>query len=60
METHKYNEDDVVSVTFERGETLMVKLGRPRKMINENGTFLGWSYDSKTNSVNWVAECWIN
>jgi hypothetical protein len=57
---NKYKEDDIVLATFERGEQLKVKLGKPYKMINDKGEFICWSYNSKTPGINWVAECWID
>lgn len=57
---NKYNENDVVLATFENGDQLTVKLGKPRKLVDVDNVFLDWSYDSKTEGVNWIAECWID
>lgn len=55
-----YKENDLVEVEFYNGDILNCILGKARKLISESGLFLGWSYDSKTNGINWVAECFIN
>jgi hypothetical protein len=56
---NKYFEDDEVLVMFERGELMSVKLGKPYKLRDDKGNFICWSYNSKTEGVNWIAECWI-
>lgn len=59
MTTSKYEKGDSVKVRFEQGELLIVTLGDKRKTVDWKGRFIGWSYNSKTNGINYIMEEWI-
>lgn len=57
----KYHKGDWVLATFPPdGTQEFFQLGTPRRTVDSENNFLGWSYDSLSPRVSWVMEDWID